>query len=97
MPNAHVIPAESYSGVADEDARLRRISALQQRAQMLETEIEHRRRDTSPTRVYGGTGLGLSVSRDLARHPGGGITVASLPGDGSAFTLRVPIPAVAEA
>ncbi len=37
-----------------------------------------------------GSGLGLSISRDLARSIGGEITVASQPGQGARFTLRLP-------
>lgn len=41
-------------------------------------------------REHGGTGLGLAVSRRLARAMGGDITVESRPAEGSTFTLRLP-------
>src|SRR4029077_6968772 len=39
---------------------------------------------------YGGTGLGLALSRKLARLMGGDVTVTSEPGKGSVFTVRLP-------
>jgi signal transduction histidine kinase len=39
---------------------------------------------------YGGTGLDLAISRKLARMMGGDVTVASEPGKGSLFTVRLP-------
>jgi two-component system aerobic respiration control sensor histidine kinase ArcB len=43
-----------------------------------------------------GTGIGLAVSRRLAKNMGGDITVSSKPGSGSVFTLTVQAPALAE-
>jgi signal transduction histidine kinase len=48
--HSHVIPAEKYSQILDPDARLREVSALQQRAQALETEIEARKQVESALR-----------------------------------------------
>ena len=42
-------------------------------------------------RGTGGTGLGLSVSLGIAESHGGSLTVFSEPGDGAAFTLRLPV------
>ena len=46
--------------------------------------------DASTTRQYGGTGLGLSLSRKLSRLMGGDITVESVFGKGSTFTMTIP-------
>ncbi len=46
--------------------------------------------DQSSTRVKGGIGLGLAVSRTLASLLGGGVSVESTPGSGSTFSLTIP-------
>jgi signal transduction histidine kinase len=46
--------------------------------------------DSLTARRYGGTGLGLALSRKLARMMGGDVTVTSEPGKGSVFAVRLP-------
>ena len=59
----------------------------EQQAKLFE---EFSQADATTAQKFGGTGLGLAITRKLARMMGGDVTVASEPGKGSVFTLRLP-------
>ncbi len=59
----------------------------QQQAKLFE---EFSQAEATTAQRFGGTGLGLAITRKLARMMGGDVTVASEPGKGSIFTVRLP-------
>jgi two-component system, NtrC family, sensor kinase len=59
----------------------------EQQAKLFE---EFTQADAATAQRFGGTGLGLAITRKLARMMGGDVTVASEPGKGSVFTVRLP-------
>lgn len=52
---------------------------------------EFRQVDSGSQRAYGGSGLGLAITRNLARIMGGDIRVSSKLGEGSTFTISLPL------
>jgi len=52
---------------------------------------DFRQVDQSRTREFGGTGLGLSITRKLLERLGGSVTVQSTYGEGSKFSVYLPL------
>jgi signal transduction histidine kinase len=52
--------------------------------------------DAATTSKYGGTGLGLAITRRFCRMMGGDVSVESVPGRGSTFTIWLPAVTPAE-
>ena len=59
--------------------------------------LEFSQVDNSSTRKFGGTGLGLAISRRFCLMMGGDITVKSVDGEGSTFTIKMPVKVVPKA
>ncbi|MEM1404115.1 MAG: HAMP domain-containing sensor histidine kinase [Pseudomonadota bacterium] len=59
----------------------------EQQAQVFEAFVQA---EDSTSHIYGGSGLGLAICKDFCELMGGDITVASEPGKGSVFTVRLP-------
>ena len=62
--------------------------SLEQQARVFDSFAQA---DASTTRRYGGSGLGLSICRALVELMGGQILLDSLPGQGTTFTVRLPL------
>ena len=95
--NGAVILSVSY----DKENALMQFSVKDTGIGLTETQIQKlfkpfQQANSSITRRFGGTGLGLSLSMRLAERLGGTINVTSKPGEGSCFSLMMPMDALHE-
>ena len=82
-------------GVADRDDGIVNISVSDQGLGIGQKELERiferfYRVDRARSRITGGTGLGLAIVKHVCINHGGDVTVWSVEGEGSTFTLRLP-------
>jgi anti-sigma regulatory factor (Ser/Thr protein kinase)/CheY-like chemotaxis protein len=88
----HVSCAERQGADGKQVAVIIRDTGIGIPAEKLELIFESfRQADAGTTRQFGGTGLGLAICRNIARAMGGDVTVESAVGEGSTFTLVVPL------
>ncbi len=88
----HVTCAERHGAEGDQVAVVIRDTGIGIPPEKLELIFESfRQADAGTTRQFGGTGLGLAICRNIARAMGGDVTVESSIGEGSTFTLVVPL------
>jgi len=81
--------------ISCEDGRWLRFEVKDEGIGIAPDRLEHifssfEQAESTTTRRYGGTGLGLTISRRLARLMGGEIEVSSVEGEGSVFCLSLP-------
>jgi len=90
-PHAEATGSGPWSGITVEDTGVGIAPEMLQRIFQPFVQAER-----GYTRAHAGTGLGLSISRRLARMMGGDLTVESVQGEGSRFTLWLVAPAEVE-